>query len=76
MKFPEGFISNTVNVLKSCQKLKINKDFITKKILNVRFFKILKNFFQTLFERQRILLLELLAIVSEIEPLQMWKITF
>jgi hypothetical protein len=49
MNFPEKFLSNTIGVLKSCQKIKIPKETITAKILNGRFFKLLKHFFEMLF---------------------------
>ena len=54
MPYPEKFLSNSINVLKSCQKIKITKETIIKKILNSRFFKILKYFFQGFFEKQKL----------------------
>ena len=54
MPYPENFLYKTINILKSCQKIKITKETITKKIFNSRLFKILKYFFQGFFERQKL----------------------
>lgn len=64
MAYPEKFLYNSINVIKSCQKIKITKETIIKKITNPRFFKILKYFFQGFFERQKLDLLEILALAS------------